>query len=410
MKESEREQIALFRYNVISTLINNDISTSKNQLYQELSERKFRYIDGNMVKVSPASIERWYYTYTKKGFDALKPMNRNDIGKARKLDEDTMMAIVHYITEHPRIPATAIYEALISNGYIANKDVSLSTVSRFVSAYKKNKDISVVKEMRRYEAEHINDIWCCDTTYSFKLDVGGKKQRTYIIAILDDASRAIVGCDVFFQDNFVNFLSVLKGAVTRFGKPKKLNLDNGAPYKNNQIELLGARLGIIMHHNPAYSPTGKAKIERFFCTLKDHFMATYHLENHLSIEKFRKDLLEYINSYNNKIHSSLNGRTPYQRFFDGKDEVKYLTQEFIDKSFLLEIDRTVSADNVILIDQHEYEVPYKYARKRIKLRYSADLKDVYVIEDDKYIKISLLDKVANSKVKREKPKLTNMEE
>ena len=62
MKESEREQIALFRYNVISTLINDDISTSKNQLYQELSERKFRYIDGNMVKVSPASIERWYYT------------------------------------------------------------------------------------------------------------------------------------------------------------------------------------------------------------------------------------------------------------------------------------------------------------------------------------------------------------
>ena len=410
MKESEREQIALFRYNVISTLINDDISTSKNQLYQELCERKFRYIDGNMVKVSSASIERWYYTYTKKGFDALKPMNRNDIGKARKLDEDTMMAIVQYITEHPRIPATAIYEALISNGYIANKDVSLSTVSRFVSAYKKNKDISVVKEMRRYEAEHINDIWCCDTTYSFKLDVGGKKQRTYIIAILDDASRAIVGCDVFFQDNFVNFLSVLKGAVTRFGKPKKLNLDNGAPYKNNQIELLDARLGIIMHHNPAYSPTGKAKIERFFFSFKDHFMATYHLENHLSIEKFRKDLLEYINSYNNKIHSSLNGRTPYQRFFDGKDEVKYLTQEFIDKSFLLEIDRTVSADNVILIDQHEYEVPYKYARKRIKLRYSADLKDVYVIEDDKYIKINLLDKVANSKVKREKPKLTNMEE
>ena len=114
--------------------------------------------------------------------------------------------------------------------------------------------------------------------------------------------------------------------------------------------------------------------------------------------------------YYKSLYTPINGRTPYQRFFDGKDEVKYLTQEFIDKSFLLEIDRTVSADNVILIDQHEYEVPYKYARKRIKLRYSADLKDVYVIEDDKYIKISLLDKVANSKVKREKPKLTNMEE
>lgn len=85
--------------------------------------------------------------------------------------------------------------------------------------------------MKRYEASHINDIWCCDTTYSFKLTVGKEKKRLFIVGIIDDASRMIVGCDVFFNDNYKNFMSVLKTAVSKYGKPKILNLDNGAPYK-----------------------------------------------------------------------------------------------------------------------------------------------------------------------------------
>ena len=80
---------------------------------------------------------------------------------------------------------------------------------------KENNDIITKKEFRRYEAEHINDIWCCDTTYSFKLTVNGVKKRMYIMAIIDDASRVIVGCDVFFEDNYVNFMSVLKSAVKK---------------------------------------------------------------------------------------------------------------------------------------------------------------------------------------------------
>lgn len=53
----------------------------------------------------------------------------------------------------------------------------------------------------------------------------------------------------------------------------------------------------------------------------------------------------------------------------------------------------------------EYEVPSKYANKRIKLRYSPDCKQVYVVNPDGTLEsIQLLDKVANSKVIRNKPK------
>jgi len=36
----------------------------------------------------------------------------------------------------------------------------------------------------------------------------------------------IVGIDIFFNDNFVNLMSVIRGAVIKYGKPKKFNFDN----------------------------------------------------------------------------------------------------------------------------------------------------------------------------------------
>ena len=65
-----------------------------------------------------------------------------------------------------------------------------------------------------------------------------------MIALIDDASRCIVGIDVFFNDNFVNLMSVMKSAVAKFGVPKLFNFDNGSSYKNKQMDLLAARIGL----------------------------------------------------------------------------------------------------------------------------------------------------------------------
>ena len=43
----------------------------------------------------------------------------------------------------------------------------------------------------------------------------GKKHQVYIITLIDDASRLIVGIDVFFHGNFVNLMSVIKSAVAK---------------------------------------------------------------------------------------------------------------------------------------------------------------------------------------------------
>lgn len=411
MTENEKNSVALFRYGIISELVTGlNRFPNLDAYFKAKSELEWKNPEGKLVKISEKTIERWYYNYLKYGFDILKPKSRSDSGRVRKIDDELLNVINHYVVEHPRMPSTLIYKELIENHYITPKDISLSTITRYVGRLKKSKGTVMQAEMKRYEASHINDIWCCDTTYSFKLTVGGEKKRMYIIAIIDDASRLIVGIDVFFNDNYVNFMSVLKQAVKKYGKPQVLNLDNGAPYKNGQLDLLAARIGIGLFHNKPYYGQGKAKIERWFRTMKDHFMSSFNLTSKTTIDEFKQELFKYVTSYNNEVHSQLNGLTPVERFFNSGDEIKELSAEMIEKAFLLEIDRKVSNDCVIQIDKAEYEVPQKYSKQTIKLRYSADLKTCYVVNHDNELEeIKLLDKKANCKIKRQQP-IFNTEE
>ena len=79
--------------------------------------------------------------------------------------------------------------------------------------------------------------------------------------------------------------------------------------------------------------------------------------------------------------------------------------------YLIEIERRVSADSVIVIDQIEYEVDCRFAKQRIKLRYSPDFKDIFIVEADGTLTpIRLLNKTENAFVKREKIHLCRGEE
>ena len=194
---------------------------------------------------------------------------RADAGMSRKLDDELQEQIRYLKQNYPRMSAAAIYRQLGSNGSIAYGQVSESTVCRFVNQVQAELRQTPNRDMRRYERPHINEVWCGDSSVGPKLtDTDGKKHRIYVIALIDDASRFITGVDVFFNDNFVNLMSVMKSAISKYGRPKVFNFDNGKAYRNRQMELLAARIGSTLSYCQPYTPTGKAKIERWFRTLK----------------------------------------------------------------------------------------------------------------------------------------------
>lgn len=142
-------------------------------------------------------------------------------------------------------------------------------------------------------------------------------------------------------------------------------------------------------------------------TMKDHWMSQLDMSSFNSLEELSASLLAFVNHYNKSIHSSLNGKTPEDRFFEESSMIKRLSDEVIEKSFLLEYERRVSADNVIVLEGTEYEVPYIYSRKKITIRYSTDFSSVYVVDKTtgELTPIKLLNKHDNSHIKRTKVKL-----
>lgn len=414
MDQKKQNDIALMRYTAIAPLVSgtDEEFQSHRAYYNDVSTKGIKDADGNLRHYAPATISKWYSSYKKNGFDGLLPTGRSDCGVSRKVDTGLLEQIRYLRTNFPRLPAAAIYRQLLENGTITKGQVSESTILRCVNQISFQENITNNQDMRRYERPHINEVWCGDSSAGPYLKTpDGKKRRIYVIALIDDASRFIAGVDVFFNDNFVNLMSVMKSAVSKYGKPKVFNFDNGAPYRNRQMELLTARIGSVIHYCHPYEPTGKAKIERWFRTLKDHWMAALDMRDFRSLDEIRGSLLAYVLRYNQSVHSSLHGKTPQERFFSEPGLIRRLPDDQVEKSFLLEVERHVSPDCVITIDDVLYEVDTRYAKQRITLRYSPDMKEIYVVEQDgSLVPIHLLNKTANASAKREKVHLSGGEE
>lgn len=141
--------------------------------------------------------------------------------------------------------------------------------------------------------------------------------------------------------------------------------------------------------------------------MKDQWMASLDMRDFHSLDELRGSLHQFVRNYNQSVHSSLKGMTPQDRFFSESELIKRIPDDQIEKSFLLEIERRVSADCVITIDQVEYEVDYRFARQRITLRYTPDMSEIYIVEpDDTLSPVHLLNKHDNALVKRDKVRLT----
>ncbi len=414
MEQNKKHDIALMRYSVIAPLITGTVDNlpSLDAFFRDASLKGVSTPNGSVKHYAPGTIEKWYLSYKKGGFDALLPSDRSDSGKTRKLDDSLQEQIRYLKTNYPRMSAAAIYRQLKDDGSIRHGELSESTVCRYVNQLKLEMKNSSHQDMRRYERPHINEVWCGDSSVGPYLRTSdGKKHRIYIIALIDDASRFITGIDVFYNDNFVNLMSVIKSAVSRYGRPKLFNFDNGRSYKNKQMDLLAARIGSVINYCKPYTPTAKAKIERWFRTMKEQWMASLDIRDFSSLEELRGNLFAWVHIYNNTPHTSLKGQSPMDRFFSEPEQIRRLSSEQIDRDFLLEIERRVSADSVIVIDHVEYEVDCRFAKQRIRLRYSPDMKDIFIVElDGSLTPIRLLNKLENAAVKREKIHLCRGEE
>lgn len=410
MEQKDRDElkntIALFRYGLISPVVNGTYE-DKTQMdyFRRISQSKYDLL-GKELTFSVTTIKKWYLLYRNLGYDGLIPKSRADLNTSRKLKKEVQDKIVEYKKTFPHISGTLIYQKLIEEGYINENEVSKSTILKFIREhYLLFSDVTKI-DRRAFEMEFANDMWDADTSQGPYLTINNKKIKTYLIAIIDDASRLITNAKFYYEDNAINFQTTFKEALKKYGIPKRIFLDNGKTYKNEQLGIICANVGMALIYTKPYSPESKAKIERWFHTMKETWMRGIRWDEIKSIEELNDMLNEFVNDYNSKIHSSLRindkNVSPKQRWFKDQDRIKKIDSNVLDEYFLHTAYPRIRSDSIAYINKIEYEVPTKYIGQKIVVKYDySDKTKAWIYENNQKMEsIKIVNKVENSKIKR----------
>ena len=81
-------------------------------------------------------------------------------------------------------------------------------------------------QVRRFERSLPNALWQIDI-FTFQLK---RMYRVYLVGIIDDHSRFLVGWGLFRQQGAEAVLEVVKGALGQWGAPREILSDNGRQF------------------------------------------------------------------------------------------------------------------------------------------------------------------------------------
>jgi transposase InsO family protein len=396
--------LAHFKFSFIAPVIQgNFLDASKSAYYKRVTEEPLTRPDGTAFPYRPKTLEFWEQQYRKGGMDALMPGARSDKGVPRNLPDTAMAEIYRLREKFPRLNATQIYFHLIQEGFIT-KNTSLRCVQRFIKSYGlKTGTAAAVKDRKAFEEAYFGAMFQADTCYFPHITENGKSRRTYLMMIVDDFSRMIVGARLFYSDSAENFQTLLKSAVSTYGICEKLYCDHGAPYSNNQLALITGSIGTVLLHAPVRDGAAKAKVERAFRSVKERWLYGLDIKQVVSLEEFNLLLTEHIREYNLTFHSGIGG-TPMDRFLNSNEKIrKPVSREWLDECFMNRITRKVKRDATFNIDKISFDAPMRFIGQTVEIRFVPGKPGTTCIFHDKEVfPIRMTDKAANSKTKREK--------
>lgn len=368
MTEDEKIQVAVFRFSVISDFIHAPSMSrqEKSRLLREKCSRKWQIPFSEKTRISRGTIRRWIRLYKERNGDlkSLYPHDRADQGGCRAMDEETRLLLIESRMKMP----TATVPHLIEQMGQSHPEINLnnSTVYRFLHQHNMmHFDEKNPADRRKFEAELPNDLWQSDVMHGPSVEVDGKKQKTYLIAIIDDHSRLIVYARFYLSEGLLSYLDALENGLARRGVPRKLYVDNGSAFRSHHLEYVCASLSIALIHAKPYQPQGKGKIERWFKTVRSRFLPHQKASTLAELNTaFEGWLTE---DHQQKVHSAT-GQTPFDRFTSKMHCLRTAPANLKDY-FRKVVRRTVGKDRTITIDGRLYEGPVALIGKRVELLY-----------------------------------------
>ena len=409
---------ALFRLSVLGPLTSR-INLERGELctiLKELANQAYLIPGSKRTYLSRQTIEKWYYDWQKGGIDALAPKVRQDKNNSRlsKIIQDRLLVVK---LDNPSRSIRTLIKILENQGLVTKDKLAKATVHRFLRSKQlsqRSKTSVDTIERRSFVAAHAGDLWQGDVLHGPTIATPNGMRKTYLVSLLDDASRLITHSAFCLGETALDIEGVLKQAILKRGLPKKLVIDNGPAYRAISLQGICARLRIRLVYCRAREPEAKGKLERYHRTFREQFLNEIHTHKLTSLDDLNARLWAWVeHDYHQTPHSQLEDKkTPLERYRQDIIHIQLLGLQAtqLNEIFYHRELRKVRKDATVHWEGLIYEVPHLYVGQTITLVVDSHQQKALYIESasgERLGEVTLLDKIANLQRKRQRPNLTS---
>lgn len=274
VREIERMSLVVSQQRAVMTLVG---LARDGQLSPYLAARVERANDRKTAdrSLSERTLKRWLADYRKHGETGLAPARRKADLSVPAWAPDFLRCY-----QRPTKPAVERAYAEFCTKYQGNTP-SIHQVRRFLDKLSPEarergryspQELKAFKPFRRRTTKNMlpGDVYTADG-HKFDAEVinphTGKPHRPEITAVLDVATRRVLGVSIGEAENAIDVMFALRDAIQRGGMFALFYVDNGSGFANEAVREVVDRLGGEMVHALPYNSQARGLIERAHQTI-----------------------------------------------------------------------------------------------------------------------------------------------
>jgi putative transposase len=372
MEDPKRRDIALFRYSIAREPADPRLSKAeRGEIVRLLAEAEHIGPSGEAVRVGRSTIDTWVRRLRSGGFEALVPAPRSVAPRTDALLLGLAEALKR---EAPERTAAQVVRIMAASGA---RPPSERTVQRLYARLGLNGGSAGTarRAYGRFEASRPNELWMGDALHGPV--VGGRK--AYLLAFLDDYSRAVTGYRFTYAEDTVRLEAALRQGLSKRGVPEAILVDRGSAYVSPEFARSCAVLGIRLIHAKARTPTTKGKVERLFRTVRSQFLTELEARGGVGeLSELNRLFEAWVEvAYHRQVHSETKA-APLERFL-AAGPPRLPTPSELHEAFLWSVVRVVTKTAQVSLHGNSFEVDAALVGRKAELVFNPfDLTDIEV--------------------------------
>ena len=412
MKNDELD-LALWKLSILGPLISARLEHGDRVAwFREAAARWHQRPDGRVVKLSPRTLESWFYAYQAGGLAALERQPRADRGASRSIPPEIQDLILRAKRERPRRSVRRILRMLVRASKVRKGELSRASVHRLLQAHgisaRPRRGPSA--ERRSFLVEHAGDLWMGDAMHGpAVIAPDGRVRKSYLLTLLDAATRYLVASQFLLGERAVDHEEVFQQALRKAGRPRTYYVDLGAAYVARSLKIICAELAIELRHTAPRDCQAKGAIERWHRRWREE--VGDELPDHpLPLAELNAIHWAWMaGEYHSCVHTTT-GRPPREHWLAELEHLRDLPPGAdLDAIFLHRAERKVRNDGTVRFRGGFLEVRAELTGLTVELRYDPRDPEAAprVYRDGRFVCDTVpLDRIANATRRRHRPRGT----